>query len=370
MQVLFSYMAHYTWYNRLKMNIFFDVRWTRVDTHFGVSRYGAHLAEELAKIHPITLIIHDERQLKLLPKNVPYVKLNSPLSISELLIARKLNKLGADIVFSPMQVMGNIGRRYKLVLTLHDLIYYTHTTPPKDLPWWVRGGWWVFHQFYWPQRVLLNHADHVVTVSNTVKQEIADNRLTDRPVSVVHNAPTLPPKKQAKHTIKKELVYMGNFIPYKNAELLIAAMPLLPEYTLHLVSAISPKREKQLKALAVNPKQIKFWRGISDDDYARLLSTATALVTASRAEGFGIPVIEAIDQGTPVICSNIPILHEVGGNAALYFDPDSTHQFAEAVRKLEDKATRQKLIERGYKQGAKFSWAASARELSNILKKL
>lgn len=352
------------------MNIFFDVRWTRVDTHFGVSRYGAQLAKALAKIHPITLIIHDERQLKLLPKGVAYVKLNNPLSPSELFIAHKLNKLGADIVFSPMQVMGNVGRKYKLVLTLHDLIYYTHTAPPRDLPWWVRAGWWLFHQFFWPQRVLLNHADYVVTVSNTVKQEIIKHHLTDRPIGVVHNAPTLPPKKQPKHKVKKELVYMGNFIPYKNAELLIAAMPLLPEYRLHLVSAISPTREKQLKKLVLNPKQIKFWRGISDADYARLLSSATALVTASRAEGFGIPVIEAMDQGTPVICSDIPILHEVGGNAALYFNPDSTHQFAQAVRKLEDPQTRQKLIQRGYTQGAKFSWEASARELSAIFKKL
>lgn len=352
------------------MKIFFDVRWTRVDTHFGVSRYGAHLAEALAKLHPITLIIHDERQLKLLPKDVPYVKLNDPLSPSELFIARKLNRLGADLVYSPMQVMGNVGRKYKLILTLHDLIYYTHTTPPKDLPWWVRGGWWLFHQFYWPQRVLLNHADHITTVSNTVKQEIAQHGLTTKPVDVVYNAPTLPPKKTTTHVVKKELVYMGNFIPYKNAELLIAAMPLLPEYTLHLVSAISPQREKQLKAMAVNPKQIKFWRGISDTGYAKLLSTATALVTASRAEGFGIPVIEAMDQGTPVICSDIPILHEVGGDAALYFNADSTHQFAQAVQKLEDPKLRKKLIERGYKQGAKFSWDNSAHELLKIMKRL
>lgn len=352
------------------MKIFFDVRWTRIDTHFGVSRYGAHLAEALAKLHPVTLIIHDERQLRLLPKDLPYVKLNNPLLPSELFIARKLNKLGADIVYSPMQVMGSWGRKYKLILTLHDLIYYTHTTPPKDLPGWVRAGWWLFHQFYWPQRVLLNRADHVATVSKTVEREIAEHHLTDRPVDVVYNAPTLPPKKLGKHEVKKDLVFMGNFIPYKNAELLIAAMPLLPEYTLHLVSAISPERERQLKALAVNPKQIKFWRGISDADYARLLATSTALVTATRAEGFGIPVIEAMDQGTPVICSDIPILHEVGGDAALYFDPDSTHQFAEAVRKLEDTTVRQKLIERGYKQGAKFSWEQSAKELQRIIAKV
>lgn len=353
------------------MKIFFDVRWTRTDTHFGVSRYGAQLAEALAKIHPITMIINDDRQLKLLPKNVPYVKLNSPLSPSELFIAHKLNKLGADVVYSPMQVMGNLGRKYKLILTLHDLIYYTHPTPPKDLPWWVRAGWRVFHTVYWPQRFLLNHADTVTTVSETVKKEIKQHHLTDKPVDVVYNAPFEAVNKAPKpHKHKKELVYMGNFIPYKNAELLISAMELLPDYKLHLVSFISPQREAQLKELVKNPDQVKFWRGISDEQYGKLLKTCSALVTASKAEGFGIPVIEAMEHGTPVICSDIPILHEVGGKAALYFDPDSTKEFAEQVKKLEDEKLRKKLIDLGFEQSKKFSWDKSAQVLSKIITNL
>lgn len=353
------------------MKIFFDVRWTRTDTHFGVSRYGAELAKALAKLHPITLIINDERQLKLLPKNVPFVKLNNPLSPTELFIARKLNKLGADVVYSPMQVMGNVGRKYKLILTLHDLIYYSHPTPPKDLPWWVRGGWRVFHKVYWPQRVLLNHADRVVTVSETVKKEIKKFRLTDKPVDVVYNAP-LDIKNHDKpvKVPKKELVYMGNFIPYKNAELLIEAMEHLPEYKLHLVSFISQQREEQLKSLAKNPAQVKFWRGVSDEHYTKLLRSSAALVTATKAEGFGIPVVEAMEQGTPVICSDIPILHEVGGKAALYFNPNSTKDFARQVRKLEDTKLRQSLIEAGHKQSKKFSWEKSAKKLLEIINQL
>jgi glycosyltransferase involved in cell wall biosynthesis len=353
------------------MNIFFDVRWTRTDTHFGVSRYGAHLAEALAKIHPITMIINDERQLKLLPKNVPYVKLNNPLSPSELFISYKLNRLGADVVYSPMQVMGNLGRKYKLILTLHDLIYYSHPTPPKDLPWWVRAGWRVFHTVYWPQRILLNHADRVTTVSETVKKEIIQHGLTDKPVDVVYNAPfEAITKKPTAHKYKKELVYMGNFIPYKNAELLIKAMELLPDYKLHLVSFISLQREAQLKALVKNLTQVKFWRGISDQQYSELLHTSAALVTASKAEGFGIPIIEAMEHGTPVICSDIPILHEVASNAALYFNPDSAEEFTTQVRKLEKETLRKKLIDLGYRQSEKFSWDKSAKELMQAITKL
>lgn len=351
------------------MNIYFDARWTRTNRHDGISRYGSELAGALAKQHPITLLICDKAQLKLLPPKIPYVLVNHPMSLRELRLPAKLNRLEADVVFSPLQVMGTWGRKYKLILTLQDLIYYRHPKPPTFLPALARLIWWLFHQAYWPQRLLLNQADYITTVSKQSKKDIEAARLTKRPVGVIYNAPAeLRRPTESALPVKKELVYMGSFMPYKNVELLLRALPLLPEYTLHLTSPISPLRRAELESLTANKAQVRFWNGISDEDYADVLSTATALVSASKDEGFGLPLIEAMQVGAPVACSDMPIFHEVAEDAALFFDPDSPESLVKAIRQLENNKTRQNLIKRGFTQANTFSWANSAAELLRIMR--
>ena len=353
------------------MNIFFDMRWTRVDTIDGLSRYGSSLAAALHKLHPITVIIFDKRQLRLLPKNIPYVIVNHPFSPRELFLPLKLNKLDADVVFSPLQTMGTWGRKYKLILTLQDLIYYEHSQPPTFLPLPVRIVWRLFHLSYWPQRLLLNQADEIATVSKTSKKYIEEHRLTKRRVHVVYNAPLEieePPKRTKEPT--RDILYMGSFMPYKNAELLIAGMKDLPEYTLHLLSKISPERKAELEKLVPKGAKVTFWNGISEQDYQELLVNAWALATASRSEGFGLPIIEAMALGVPVTCSDTEIFREVGGNAALYFSPDSPQEFAQKIRQLEGTKRRKAKIELGKSQADKFHWHSSAEALLDIINKL
>lgn len=350
------------------MNIFFDARWTRVDTIDGPSRYGASLATALHKLHPITLIVHDRRQLRLFPKDISYVVVNPPNSLKELFVAHQLNKHGADVVFSPLQVMGFWGRKYKLIFTLQDLIYYRHPKAPTFLPLHERVIWRLFHMVYWPQRLLLNRADRVATVSHTSKKQIEQARLTKRPVEVIYNAPFSEIMQTKRpHTPKKDIVYMGSFMPYKNVELLIDGMKELPGYALHLLSKITSERRKELEKRIPHNAQVVFWNGISDEDYRELLINATALTTASRDEGFGLPIIEAMALGTPVVCSNIEIFHEVGGNAALYFSPDSPQEFAQSIKALENPATRAKLSKRGGEQAKKFDWEKSAQALLSTM---
>lgn len=353
------------------MKIFFDARWTRVDTIDGPSRYSASLATALHELHPITLMIFDKRQLRLYPKGIDYIMVNHPFSPRELFIAHTLNRHGAEVVFSPLQVMGFWGRRYKLIFTLQDVIYYQHPQPPTFLPLPVRVIWRLFHMVYWPQRLLLNRADKIVTVSHTSKKYIEQLRLTKRPVSVVYNAPLEienPPA--TPKTPNKDIVYMGSFMPYKNAELLIAGMKDLPDYTLHLLSKVLPERKGELEKLIPAGAKVKFWNSISEEDYYELLANSSVLVSASRSEGFGLPIIEAMDLGVPVACSDIEIFHEVGGRAALYFSPDSPEEFVQCVRQFEDKKTRQQAIEKGRVQAKKFNWRTSAQALLDIMNKL
>ncbi|WP_163513381.1 glycosyltransferase family 4 protein [Fodinicola acaciae] len=352
------------------MKVFFDARWTRTDTHDGISRYGASLVEAFSRIHPVTMIINDERQLALLPDGIPYVRLNSAMSPKELFLPRKLRKLGADVVFSPMQVIGSLGRDYQLILTLHDLIYYRHRTPPGFLPLPVRIIWRLYHMTYTPQRLLLNRADAVATVSETSRDLIVEHRLTRRPVEVIYNAPPEGLGSTAAVEPTKDLVYMGSFMPYKNVETLIAGMRFLPGYTLHLVSRIKPEREAELRALVPDGAEVVFWRGISDGDYHQLLKSAAALVTASKDEGFGLPLIEAMAFGAPVVCSGLPVFHEVAGEAAAFFDTDSPRTYADAVLAVSEPARRAELAAAGRARAADFTWDSSARRLLALMQRL
>jgi glycosyltransferase involved in cell wall biosynthesis len=229
--------------------------------------------------------------------------------------------------------------------------------------------WWLFHQAYWPGRWLLNQADAVVTVSQTSKQLIKQRRLTRRPIRVVYNAPlpTKPYTTAKPPTIDKNLIFMGSFMPYKNVETLVSALFFLPEYRLHCLTRISDTRKQELLSLAP-PNQVVFHNGVSDEEYEQLLSSAHALVTASKSEGFGLPVIEAMQLGVPVICSDLPIFHEVAGKSALFFAPDNQTEFAKQVVKLENEKVRAHLIKSGFEQAKKFNWDDSAQALLKIAK--
>ena len=344
---------------RLRVGI--DCRYVRIGRHDGISRFTAGVAAHLPDRHDYTLLVHDERQLESLPEGMPWALLPAPTEPGEPLVARKVNRLGLDAVFSPMQTMGSRGRDYALVLTLHDLIYYRNRTPPREFSWPLRLGWRAFHLSWVPQRVLLNGADGVVTVSETTAGLIAEHRLTKRPVTVAYNAADPAARRSADGAREKTLVYMGSFMPYKNVETLAAALPLLgADWVLHCMSRVSDADRARLSGL-VPSGSIVFHDGATDDEYLSVLRSATALATASYDEGFGIPLVEAMGIGTPVVVSDVPIFREIGGEAAEYFDPSSPSAVAAAVRRLEarwDAASEASVV-----QAARFRWDDSAEQV-------
>ncbi|MCC3274849.1 MULTISPECIES: glycosyltransferase family 4 protein [unclassified Arthrobacter] len=345
------------------MRLAIDARFTRTDHHDGISRYGASMIEAVSEHADVLMLISDERQLALLP-DLPWVRINSPLSPAELFVARRINRLGADAVFCPMQTMGSWGRKYPLILTLHDLIYYQNPAPPSFLPLPVRALWRLYHLAYWPQRLLLNRADVVATISETTRALMEQHRLTRRPVRILANAPqpgAVP--RTADAPAEPSLLYMGSFMPYKNVETVIRGMEHLPGFTLHLLSRISDARRTELEALVPAGAQVRFHNGVTDEEYDHLLRRATALVTLSKAEGYGLPVIESMAVGTPVVASDIPIFREVSGGAALLVDPDDPAAFAGAVRELAVPERWQKASDAGLQRAGDYGWAASARQL-------
>src|SRR5690606_11699928 len=94
---------------------------------------------------------------------------------------------------------------------------------------------------------------------------------------------------------------------------------------------------------------------------------ATALVTASRDEGFGIPLIEAMAAGTPVVCSGIPVFHEIGRDAALYAHPGRPEDFARAVRQLERPGEWEARSRAARERAEHYTWDSSARVLLELI---
>ena len=361
------------------MRLFFDARYIRTDFHDGISRFSHELAHALVNTAPadveITFLIHDEAQRAFLPAGSAHHMFHAPTSAKEAIAARLLNKLNPDVVYSPMQTLGSAGRKFRLILTLHDMIYYRHRTPPRNLPWAVRVGWRLFHLTYVPQRMTLNGADIVATVSEESRRQFADVNLTKREVVVIHNAPQklaeqLPAGVSVTGAAPKNLVYMGSFMPYKNVETLVRAMAYLPGRTLHVLSRITPARRAEYEALAAAGTSIVFHNGVTDAEYAATLADDGVLVTMSLDEGYGLPVAEALALGVPAVITDIPIFREVAGDGALYVDPRDPKAVAAAVQSLDDDAARARLIAAGQAHVARFTWERSAGVLLDAARRL
>jgi glycosyltransferase involved in cell wall biosynthesis len=106
---------------------------------------------------------------------------------------------------------------------------------------------------------------------------------------------------------------------------------------------------------------------VTEEEYLELLANATALLTASRQEGFGIPLVEAMRVGTPIAVSDIPVFHEIGGDAALYFPTDDPDAVADAVLTLADEGEWVRRSRAVVAQSRQFSWEASAKTLLQLM---
>ena len=349
-----------------KKTIAFDCRYIVPDSQDGISRFSTELFHAVSRSLEITAIISDPRQLEHLPRETKYIKLHKPTSLLEPLSALFLNKHKFDVVFSPMQTIGSMGKRFRLVLTVHDLIYYSHPKPPAQFNWFIKLLWRLYHTSYLPQKLLLSGADQIVTVSETTKALIGKHRLTDKPITVVPNAASKFDPQPA--DVQKKIIYMGSFMPYKNVDQLIYGISHIDGYKLVLLSRINEAEKVRLRKLANKLNvELEFEHGVTDAEYAYHLSTATALVHASSDEGFGIPIIEAMSVGCPVVCSDIPIFREIAGEAGLFFTIGNHQQFAERVAEASKK--RRQLDTELKAQAAKFNWDKSGRVLADLLRR-
>ncbi len=179
----------------------------------------------------------------------------------------------------------------------------------------------------------------------------------------------------SKFTIEgRYILFVGTLQPRKNIARLIEAFSRLKsEVFLVVVGKKGWLYDEILEApKKFNvEKRVKFLDFVKDEDLPQIYKKALCFILPSLYEGFGLPVLEAMKYGCPVVTSNISSLPEVGGDAVLYVDPFNVDDI---VKKLElivsDRELREKLIKKGYEQVKKFSWEKTARETLSVLTRI
>lgn len=144
---------------------------------------------------------------------------------------------------------------------------------------------------------------------------------------------------------------------YKNMALLARLAPLLDEMGLDLWMPGDVDEKTILRYLPEMPANIVFLGWIGDDDFKKALEGALCFLFPSRIEGFGLPAVEAMASGCPVVASTSPCLPEICGDSALYADPDDVQSWAETVRLLMiTRDLRERLVAKGYARASSYSW--------------
>jgi glycosyltransferase involved in cell wall biosynthesis len=294
-------------------------------------------------------------------------------------LPKLLKRLKADLFVSPDGYL-SLSSKVPQIPVIHD-INFVHR--PKDLPFTSR---WYYNHFF-PK--FAHKAKQIVTVSNYSKNDIANTyQVNPKKIDVVYNGVNKlyqPLKKEEQIKVRKKyagtnpyFLYVGALHPRKNILGLLKAFEQYKNinsnnYKLVLVgSEMFGNKEAQLfYQRMLHRDDIIFTGRVPSSELAKLLSSAQALVFVPFFEGFGIPIIEAMVSGTPVICSKTTSLPEVGGDAAFYVDPHDTNSIAEALQQLTDnEQLRAQMIDNGFKQCQQFSWDKTAQLFWNSIQKV
>ncbi|OLR90438.1 glycosyltransferase family 4 protein [Actinokineospora bangkokensis] len=286
---------------------------------------------------------------------------------------------GGDVVHAPTPLAPAAARRgAALVVTVHDTVPFTH---PETLT--PRGAAW--HRAV--IRRAAQRADALVVPTDTVAAELAEHAPGPARVHVVgHGVPavlrTPPPEAVvaavvAEHRLPPAYVLaVGTVEPRKGLDVLVEAMagPSAPDLPLVVVGPTG-WGGVDLRALAAQhglpPGRLRVLGPLTDEQLAVVLHRATVLAAPSRAEGFGLPVLEAMAVGVPVVHSDAPALVEVAGGAGVAALREDVADLARALSSVVDSPERAaELVERGRARAAAFTWEHAAESVWRLHSRL
>ena len=273
--------------------------------------------------------------------------------------------LHSKLLFSPVPE-APISKNCRAIVTIHDLI-------PLHFPQWFSQAQKLYCRHYIP--AVLQQAEHIICNSEATAQDVIDFcGISAKKVTAILLAYDASNFCDLQLPQKNYFLYLGRHNPHKNPQRLVSAFAALPnssDYELWFAGPPDPRYtpalQTQIATLGLQ-QQVKFLDYVPYTELPKLLNQAIALVFPSLWEGFGLPVLEAMACGTPVITSNLASLPEVAGDAALLVNPYQVEELTEAMQAIAtDTNLRSQLRDRGLARAAQFSWAKTGQATAEIL---
>lgn len=293
----------------------------------------------------------------------------------------------ADLVhlpyFEPFFRSLPLRHKKKLVVTVHDL---TPLIFSRHFPAGIRG------KYSWQlQKLALKRADAIITDSHCSKNDIEKIAgISPKKIYVVYLAAAKEFKKiydkkvlndvKKKHNLPKEFaLYVGDATWNKNLPNLIRAAKRLGINLVMVGKALSETAYDrsntwnadriEIERLVESDDNIRRLGFLSQEDLVAIYNLAKVFVMPSYYEGFGLPILEAMQSGCPVVCTNKGSLREVAGNASIFIEPDEK-SIANGIKKVwDDESLRLELSKKGIENARKFSWEKTAKDTIGVYKK-
>lgn len=355
----------------------------------GVPNYTYNLIKESANLignSNYCLINYRETEYF---KGVQQITINNPLNVIEKslplssylwysLAIRKLNlmSLDLDIIHNPYQVpiLGNL-RHQKYIITVHDIMQLLY-------PQYVRKSVFIMQKAFLPQS--LSKADMIITDSHNTKKDlinylqVSPEKIAVIPLAADERYQPIDDRKVESFKVKYGINYpfilhVGSIKPLKNIATLIDAFcklkKLHPDFKLVIAGKTRHGENaihQQIEMLNLQ-KDVIFTGYIPQEDIPALYNAADLFVSPSIYEGFGLPPLEAMACGTPVITSNTSSLPEVVGEAGIMVAPYDIDGLTQAMHNiLTNETLKQELSTKGLERARKFSWKRCAEETIKV----
>lgn len=360
------------------MRVAIDEQIFAIQRFGGISRMFAELARQF--------VISESREVVLLPFNAPVVnrylldhpELAVPLGAREArsewsALARYFLRPGihpaCDIVHNSFYLPHGLApvKGAKRVVTVHDMI-------PERLPETRRRLDWLTLK-----RRYVDKADHIICVSEATHRDLIDvYGPLKAPVTVVHHGvderfhPDVP---RLDFLPARYILFVGNRDQYKDANVLFKAFASIandhPDLSLLCVGGAGLTSQESQWLVNNGIRDRVSQRYLSDTEMASAYANAEIFVFPSRFEGFGLPALEAMASGTPVILARATSLPEVGGDAALYFEPGNVPELTTILSDLLADRSRQAILANaGLQRAAQFTWTAAAERTTSVYRRV
>jgi len=372
------------------MRIVIDARYLSGD-YSGISQYSedflSHLALEDTQNEYIVYVHPNYRRQLPLGENFTVKRFNArPVSLGTVFqFGRVVRQEKPDLLHS-LFPLTPLFYRGPLLVTIYDLQALLVPEFTGRRAWPLRKAYDLF--YWWAYPTTVRRARYIVTVSEATRRDIARvfPRYAERAIVVhsginagelVHCPPEFVEETRRRFGLPDRfLLYIGSTRPNKNLPMMIRAYaaalredPSLRDVSLVLV--LSPDRffvecAKLIRALKISDR-VQIQRSITNEEKRAFYYACRAVYLVTKYEGFGLPLLEAQACGAPVLAANHSALPEIGGDSALFVDPDNLQEVTQGVRRiLTDEALRRTLIEKGRNNLQRFRWEKAAKTIAQI----